>query len=191
MKFDLTKAKFIPQSNVTTKVASLESLVSVKIKEEIKYDLVFNKAKKNWKIEKNFISQQLDNEGWTASLQDGYVFLVKTNTAQPDEIQPKFLKGNCQPIFTSDYFTLIMGESFDLDEEEGFFLNEEEYEGCIKVYSVKTLGDIVAESYETNQDVIVETFYSLESPLEEEIKSFPTSQVIVTGEGVATEAELF
>lgn len=190
MKFDLKKAKFIPQSNVTTKVASLENLVSVKIKEEIKYDLVFNKAKKNWKIEKNFISQQLENEGWTASLQDGYVFLVKTNTAQPDEIQPKFLKGNCQPIFTSDYFTLIMGEAFDLDEEEGFFLNEEEYEGNIKVYSVKTLNDRVEESYETNEDVIVETFYSLASPLEqenEEIKTFP----IVTGEGVATELELF
>lgn len=173
MKFNLTQAKFIPQSNVTTKVASLESLVSVKIKEEIKYDLVFNKAKKNWKIEKNYISQQLENEGWTASLQDGYVFLVKTNTAQLDEIQPKFLKGNCQPIFTSDYFTLIMSEVFNLDGEEGFFLNEEEYEGEIKVYSISTTKNVPKEEVTDNE------------PEQE------TPTLFETGEGVAEEAELF
>ena len=146
---------------------------------------MFNKSKKNWKIDKEFISQQLDNEGWTASLQDGYVFLIKTNTVQIEEISPKFLKGKCQPLFTSDYFTLIMGEVFDLNKEEGFFLEEEEYEGDIKVYSISTIQSIVEEHKEHfPQDFIptlenLNTFVEEESkPFEESIKSFPVSQVV-------------
>lgn len=196
MKFDLTKAKFIPQSNVKSKEASLEHLVSVKIKEEIKYDLVYNKAKKNWKIDKEFIHNQTDGEGWTASIQDGYVFLVKTHLGQPDELQPKFLKNVCQPLFTSDYFTLIMGEVFNLDKEEGFFLNEEEYIGNIKVYSVSNVKTISEDIVPTTE--YVAEYSKAEECFDEEITSFPISQVIeenpalfVTGEGVATDEELY
>lgn len=156
MKFDLTKAKFIPQSNVKSKELSLDNLVTIKVKEEIKYDLVFNKAKRNWKIDKFFIFQQLDNEGWTASFQDGYVFLIKTNTSQVEELSPKFLKGTCQPIFSSDYFTLIMGEIFDLTSEEGFFLNEEEFKGDIKVYSVSTVKTNLDEFFSDSGESVKE-----------------------------------
>lgn len=185
MKFDLTKAKFIPQSNVKSKELSLDNLVTIKVKEGIKYDLTFNKSKRNWKIDKFFISQQLDNEGWTASFQDGYVFLIKTNTAQLEEIQPKFLKGNCQPIFTSDYFTLIMGEIFDLTKEEGFFLNEEEFEGDIKVYSISSVKTILEEYSNHFPENFVPTLENVDEFIEkddkffnEEIKSFPVSQVV-------------
>lgn len=214
MKFDLTKAKFIPQSNVKSKEASLEHLVSVKIKEEIKYDLVYNKAKKNWKIDKEFIHNQTDGEGWTASFQDGYVFLVKTHLGQPDELQPKFLKGACQSLFTSDYFTLIVGEVFDLDKEEGFFLNEEEYVGDIKVYSISSVKTILEEhSNHFPEDFVPTLEYVAEYSKTEEVDSFTKEQdedfngqvssfaisqvevenplFFVTGEGVATDDELY
>lgn len=184
MKFDLTKAKFIPQSNVKSKELSLDNLVTIKVKEEIKYDLIFNKAKRNWKIDKFFISQQLDNEGWTASFQDGYVFLIKTNTAQVEELSPKFLKGSCQPIFSSDYFTLIMGEIFDLTKEEGFFLNEEEFEGDIKVYSISSVKTILEEHSNHFPENFVPTLENVDKFLEEEDKLFneeiqiPISQVV-------------
>ena len=138
MKFNLTQAKFIPQSNVNKSDASLEHLITIPVKVEEKFDLVFNKDKSTWKINKDFVSLQLDNEGWTAAYQDGFVFLIKTNTSQLDVLQPKFLKGKCHNVFKSDYFSLIMGEAFTLDSINGFYLEKQEQQE-IDVYLVTNI----------------------------------------------------
>lgn len=191
MKFDLTQAKFIPQSNVNKFDASLDHLVEISIKVKEKFDLVFNKEKSNWKIRKDFISLQPDNEGWTAAYQDGFVFLIKTNTSQIDTLQPKFLKGKkgkCNNVFKSDYFSLIMGEAFNLEEVKGFYLEKQEQQE-IEVYLVTNIkleitdsksDEIIDNSLMLNVDTTKETLSN--NYLSEEINSFPVSQVLETKE---------
>lgn len=163
MKFDLRQARFIPQSNVTTKEASLLDLLEVKVKDEVKYDLYFNPVKaQNWSIDKSFIENQNDNQGWTASIQGNYVFLIKTTGDVPKEMLPRFLKGECGNSFKSDYFTLITSVVFNLEKEKGFFLTKEEcdIEG-VEVYSVSDVKETVK-----GEEVVEEHVIGVMQPVE-------------------------
>lgn len=130
MKFDLFKAQIIPKSNVRdASKLSLESLVTVKQKPILpSYDLVYQPKTSNWKINEKFIIGQGETIGWTAAIQENYVFLLRTDDSQIAELSPRFLKGEgCGEVFKSEYLTYIVGQSgIDLETITGFYLEEVE-----------------------------------------------------------------
>ena len=156
MKFDLHSAKFIPQAN-TRETAQLEDLLTVKIDKKIEWDLMFSPESNRWKIKPSFYENQTEQQGFTAALQDGWLFLVQADEAQIKELQPKFLKGtNPSGTFTSNYFNLLAVQAgFSITEKCYLFLTEQET-GIenVKAYIVtKELPEVVLS---TNEEEIVQ-----------------------------------
>ena len=127
MKFNLHSAQFIPQAN-TRETAQLEDLLTVKTEKKIEWDLMFTPDSNRWKIKPSFYENQTAQQGYTAALQDGYLFLIQADEAQIKELQPKFLKGvNPTGIFTSNYFNLLAVQAgFSITEKCYLFLTEQE-----------------------------------------------------------------
>jgi len=162
MKFDITKAKFIPQSNVRSEAKlTLESLLTYTPKPApIEYDLVLLKNG-SWKIADKFVEGQAENEGFTASLVEGNVFLIKGNETLSPELTPKFLNGT-GTIFKSAYFSFLVASS-DLKNSTEFFLEEGEsgIDG-VKAYLLITEAPVVKE---TPQVLTAEKLAQLEAPI--------------------------
>ena len=162
MKFDITKAKFIPQSNVRSESKlTLESLLTYTPKPApIEYDLVLLKNG-SWKIADKFVEGQKENEGFTASLVEGNVFLIKGNETLSQELTPKFLNGT-GTIFKSAYFSFLIASS-DLKNNTEFFLEEGEsgIDG-VKAYLLITEAPVVKE---TPQVLTAEKLAQLEAPI--------------------------
>lgn len=162
MKFDITKAKFIPQSNVRSESKlTLESLLTYTPKPApIEYDLVLLKNG-SWKIADKFVEGQAENEGFTASLVEGSVFLIKGNETLSPELTPKFLNGT-GTIFKSAYFSFLIASS-DLKNNTEFFLEEGE-SGIenVKAYLLTTIAPVVKE---TPQVLTAEKLAQLETPV--------------------------
>jgi len=162
MKFDITKAKFIPQSNVRSESKlTLESLLTYTPKPApIEYDLVLLKNG-SWKIADKFVEGQKENEGFTASLVEGNVFLIKGNETLSQELTPKFLNGT-GTIFKSAYFSFLIASS-DLKNNTEFFLEEGEsgIDG-VKAYLLITEAPVVKE---TPQVLTAEKLAQLETPV--------------------------
>ena len=162
MKFDITKAKFIPQSNVRSESKlTLESLLTYTPRPApIEYDLVLLKNG-SWKIADRFVEEQAENEGFTASLVEGSVFLIKGNETLSPELTPKFLNGT-GTIFKSAYFSFLVASS-DLKNNTEFFLEEGE-SGIenVKAYLLITEAPVVKE---TPQVLTAEKLTQLETPV--------------------------
>ena len=162
MKFDITKAKFIPQSNVRSESKlTLESLLTYTPRPApIEYDLVLLKNG-SWKIADKFVEGQAENEGFTASLVEGSVFLIKGNETLSPELTPKFLNGT-GTIFKSAYFSFLVASS-DLKNNTEFFLEEGE-SGIenVKAYLLITEAPVVKE---TPQVLTAEKLTQLETPV--------------------------
>ena len=172
--FNLHKASFIPQANVQNKEPELADLVLVKEEKKIEWDLMFTPATNRWKIKPSFYENQQENQGFTAALQDGYLFILQTDDNQVKEIIPRFLKGkNPSGIFTSNYFNLLAVQAgFSITEKCYLFLTEQET-GIenVKVYLVtKEIPDVVL-------------------PEKESVEEPPISSVISTKEALAKDWE--
>ncbi len=166
MKFDLSKAKFIPQSNVRSESKlTLESLLTYTPKPApIEYDLVLLKNG-SWKIADKFVEGQAENEGFTASLVEGSVFLIKGNETLSPELTPKFLNGT-GTIFKSAYFSFLIASS-DLKNNTEFFLEEGE-SGIenVKAYLLITEAPVVKKAHSLEPQVLTaEKLTQLETPV--------------------------
>lgn len=167
--FNLHKASFIPQANSQKKEPELSDLVVVKEEKKIEWDLMFLPEQNRWKIKPSFLANDL---GYTAALQDGYLFLLQTGEDAVEILKPKFLKG-LGNLFTSNYFNLLAVQAgFSISEKCYLFLTEQET-GIenVKAYLVtKEIPDVVL-------------------PEKESVKEFPVSSVISTKEALAKDWE--
>jgi hypothetical protein len=121
--FNLHKASFIPQANSQKKEPELSDLVVVKEEKKIEWDLMFLPEQNRWKIKPSFLVNDL---GYTAALQDGYLFLLQTGEDAVEILKPKFLKG-LGNLFTSNYFNLLAVQAgFSITEKCYLFLTEQE-----------------------------------------------------------------
>jgi hypothetical protein len=122
--FNLHKASFIPQANSQKKEPELSDLVVVKKEDKkIEWDLMFLPEQNRWKIKHSFLANDL---GYTAALQDGYLFLLQTGEDAVEILKPKFLKG-LGNAFTSNYFNLLAVQAgFNIGEKCYLFLTEQE-----------------------------------------------------------------
>lgn len=155
--FNIHKAQFIPQANVQSKAPELSDLVTVKADKKIEWDLMFTPDKNKWRIKPQFYAEQTKEQGFTAALQDGFLFLIQADENQIAELRPKFLKGdNTGGTFTSNYFNLLVVQAgFSIDEKCYLFLTEQEtgIEGVKAYIATKDLPDI---SLDKEESLIIE-----------------------------------
>lgn len=165
--FNINLAKFIPQANVQKKQPELEDLVQIKVSKKIEWDLYFNPEQNRWKIKSSFLTKDGET-GYTAALQDGYLFLIQANDSQVEELKPKFLKG-ISDSFTSNYFNLLAVQAgFSITEKCYLFLTEQET-GIenVKAYLVtKEIPDVVLP--EKEETLIIEAPITTSSVVVEE-----------------------
>lgn len=161
--FNLTEAKFIPQANVLkSENISEELLVKIQPKvEKPEWDLKYSVKTERWKIKPAFL-ENTENGGYTAALQDGNVFLIKTQEdIEIEELKPKFLKNSASKTFTSNLFNLLVTKAgFNLNNDlELFLIPQEVGEGAN--FSVYLLSDTkeVLPVVENNEEpeVLTET----------------------------------
>lgn len=165
--FNLHKASFIPQANSQKKEPELSDLVVVKEEKKIEWDLMFLPEQNRWKIKSSFLTKD-GEKGYTAALQDGYLFLLQTGEDAVEILKPKFLKG-LGNLFTSNYFNLLAVQAgFSITEKCYLFLTEQET-GIenVKAYLVtKEIPDVVLP--EKEETLIIEAPITTSSVVVEE-----------------------
>ena len=129
---DLTKAIFIPQSNVKgDKEISMDDLKSLSKPKQTDIDLLLIDNK--FKIKKEFLDYSncanefiQDSYGYTAFIIDNELFLIQSSISDVNkELRPKFLTGlNPTNTFKSDYLKLCVESLFKTETK--FKLVEQE-----------------------------------------------------------------